>query len=111
MLVSSQAAVVKAGREEVCCTRVHGSSHTHRPTGSLAGAPVTLGSRDKDRHPPGGGREKGDWRRSRKRRRDLGWKKPRKKEDKRPGQSHRETSTSKDLVIQRPREPQKPKAG
>lgn len=58
MLVSAQAAIVKAGREEVCCTQVHGSSHTHRPTGSLAGALVTLGSRGKDRHPPGRGREK-----------------------------------------------------
>ena len=76
-------------------------SHTHRPTGSLAGALVTLGSRGKDRHPPGRGREKREWRRSRKGRgrEDLGWKEPRKKEDMRPGQRHRETSTSKDLVM------------
>lgn len=111
MLVSAQAAIVKAGREEVCCTRVHGSSHTHRPTGSLAGALVTLGSRGKDRHPPGRGREKRGWRRSRKGRgrEDLGWKELRKKEDTCPGQRHRETSTSKDLVIQKPSEPQKPR--
>ena len=108
MLVSSQAAIVKAGRGEVCCCT---GAHTHRPTGSLAGAPVTPGSRDKDRHPPSRGREKGEGRRSGKGRGrgDLGWKEPRKKEDMDPGQRHRETSTSKDLVIQRPREPRKPR--
>lgn len=79
---------MKAGREEVCCCT---GAHTHRPTGSLAGAPVTPGSRDKDRHPPGRGREKGEGRRSGKARGrgDLDWKEPRKKEDMGPGQRHR----------------------
>ena len=89
---------------------LHGSSHSqaNREPGRGAGDP---GKRDKDRHPPGRGREKGEGRRSGKGRGrgDLGWKEPRKKEDMDPGQRHRETSTSKDLVIQRPREPRKPR--
>lgn len=49
MLVSSQAAIVKADREEVCCTQPHGDSHTYRLMGRLAEAPMTPGSGDKDR--------------------------------------------------------------